>query len=52
MRKGALNDAAKKAGCNKIAYAHHKDDVIETMFQSLLFDSQDVVFLCSLSNML
>lgn len=24
MRKGALNDAIKKAGCNKVAYAHHK----------------------------
>ena len=29
MRKGALNLEAKAAGCNKIAYAHHKDDVIE-----------------------
>ena len=26
MRKGALNDTIKKLGCNKIAYAHHKDD--------------------------
>lgn len=25
MRKGALNEAIKKAGCNKVAYAHHKD---------------------------
>ena len=32
MRKGALNDFAKSIGCNKIAYAHHKDDMIETMF--------------------
>lgn len=40
MRKGALNDAAKKAGCNKIAYAHHKDDVIETMLLSLLFEGR------------
>ena len=28
MRKGALNQAALELGCNKIAYAHHKDDVI------------------------
>ena len=27
MRKGALNVAAKEMGCNKIAYAHHMDDV-------------------------
>ena len=28
MRKGALNEKAKEMGCNKIAYAHHRDDVI------------------------
>ena len=32
MRKGALNDAIKAFGCNKVAYAHHKDDVVETPF--------------------
>lgn len=31
MRKGALNDAMKAIGCSKVAYAHHKDDVVETM---------------------
>ena len=31
MRKGALNQTAKELGCNKVCYAHHKDDVIETM---------------------
>lgn len=40
MRKGALNDAIKKAGCNKIAYAHHKDDIIETMLLSLIFEGR------------
>ena len=29
MRKGALNQAAKNLGCNKIAYAHHRDDLID-----------------------
>ncbi len=38
MRKGALNDALKTLGCNKIAYAHHKDDVIETMLMSLIYE--------------
>ena len=37
MRKGALNEVSKKLGCNKIAYAHHKDDVVETMLLSLIY---------------
>ncbi len=40
MRKGALNAAIKDLGCNKIAYAHHKDDVIETMLLSLLYEGR------------
>lgn len=40
MRKGALNDAIKQLGCNKVAYAHHKDDIIETMLMSLLFEGR------------
>lgn len=40
MRKGALNEAIKKMGCNKVAYAHHKDDVVETMLLSLLFEGR------------
>ncbi|MDR0220800.1 MAG: tRNA 2-thiocytidine biosynthesis TtcA family protein, partial [Lachnospiraceae bacterium] len=40
MRKGAFNEAVKKAGCHKVAYAHHKDDVIETMLMSLIFEGR------------
>lgn len=40
MRKGALNEAIKKAGCNKVAYAHHKDDIIETMLMSLIYEGR------------
>ena len=40
MRKGALNDAIKREGCNKVAYAHHKDDVVETMLMSLIFEGR------------
>jgi len=40
MRKGALNDAIKQMGCNKVAYAHHKDDVIETMLLSLFYEGR------------
>ena len=40
MRKGALNQPIKSAGCNKVAYAHHKDDVVETMLMSLIFEGR------------
>ena len=40
MRKGALNQAMKNAGCGKVAYAHHKDDVVETMLMSLIFEGR------------
>lgn len=40
MRKGALNEQALKLGCNKIAYAHHKDDIIETMLLSLIYEGR------------
>lgn len=38
MRKGALNGKALELGCNKIAYAHHQDDVIETLFLSMFYE--------------
>ena len=40
MRKGALNTKAKEIGCNKVAYAHHKDDVVETMLLSLIYEGR------------
>ena len=40
MRKGALNDYAKQIGCNKVAYAHHKDDLLESMMMSFLFEGR------------
>ena len=40
MRKGALNQAIKETGCNKVAYAHHKDDVVETMLMSLIYEGR------------
>jgi len=38
MRKGAFNDKAKALGCNKLAYGHHRDDLVETMLLSLIFE--------------
>ena len=40
MRKGALNQKIKELGCNKVAYAHHKDDVVETMLLSLIYEGR------------
>lgn len=40
MRKGALNDFVKESGYNKVAYAHHMDDVIETTFLSMIFEGR------------
>lgn len=40
MRKGALNEKVKELGCNKVAYAHHKDDIIETMLLSLIYEGR------------
>lgn len=40
MRKGALNNKALELGCNKIAYAHHKDDIIETMMMSFIYEGR------------
>lgn len=40
LRKGAFNQAALDNGCNKIAYAHHRDDLIETMLLSLFYEGR------------
>lgn len=40
MRKGALNDLALQLGCNKVAYAHHKDDLIESMLMSFIYEGR------------
>ena len=40
MRKGALNETIREMGCNKVAYAHHKDDIIETMLLSLIYEGR------------
>lgn len=40
MRKGALNDVIRELGCNKVAYAHHKDDVVDTLMISLIYEGR------------
>lgn len=40
MRRGALNDAIKARGMNKLALGHHMDDAIETFLMSLVFEGR------------
>jgi len=40
MRKGALIGEALDRGCNKIALGHHRDDAVETMLMSLVFEGR------------
>lgn len=39
-RRKSLFDAAQELGCNKIAFGHHKDDIIETLLMNLIFDGK------------
>ena len=40
FRRGAVNRYAMEHGVNKIAYAHHHDDAVETFLMSLLYSGQ------------
>ena len=36
LKKGAVIKYAKELGCNKVAFAHHADDAIETLFMNMI----------------
>ena len=40
MRRGALYNAAKELGCNKVALGHHFDDAVETFMLNLFFEGR------------
>ena len=40
LRRGALVDAAKSLGANKIALGHHLDDAVETFMLSLMYEGR------------
>ena len=44
FRRGAMNRYAKEHDYNKIAYAHHQDDAVETFLMSLFWSGQLTTF--------
>ncbi len=40
MRRGALHNALKEKGFNKLALGHHADDAIETLFLSMFYEGR------------
>lgn len=45
IRRGAINTFAADHGFNKVAYAHHHDDAVETFLMSILCSGQLTTFL-------
>ncbi|HHV78218.1 MAG TPA: tRNA 2-thiocytidine biosynthesis protein TtcA [Firmicutes bacterium] len=44
LRRGALNNAAKSLGANKVALAHHLDDAVETLLMSMFYEGRMAAF--------
>jgi len=44
MRRGMLCDHAKELGCNKLALGHHREDALETLLMSVIFEGRLRVF--------
>ncbi len=45
LRKGAIIEAAKEYGCNKLAFGHHSDDAVETLFMNMIHGGRLATFL-------
>ena len=44
LKKGAVIQVAKRLGCNKVAFAHHSDDAIETLFLNMIYGARIATF--------
>lgn len=44
MKKAAINKVAKELGFNKVAFAHHADDAIETFFMNTMYGGRIATF--------
>ncbi len=45
FKKATVIEAAKKHGCNKVAFAHHSDDAVETLFMNMITGGKIATFL-------
>jgi len=44
MKKAIINKAAHELKCNKVAFAHHRDDAIETLFLNEIYGGRIATF--------
>ena len=44
LKKGAVIKTAKSLGCNKVAFAHHADDAIETLVMNMIYGGRIATF--------
>jgi len=44
LKKAIITKEAKKLGCNKIAFGHHIDDAIETLFMNMIGEGRIATF--------
>ncbi|MBO4737759.1 MAG: tRNA 2-thiocytidine biosynthesis protein TtcA [Bacilli bacterium] len=44
MKKAAINAEAKRLHCNKVAFAHHNEDSVETLFMNMLHGGRVATF--------
>ncbi|MEG0092457.1 MAG: ATP-binding protein [Erysipelotrichaceae bacterium] len=48
LKKGAIIKEAKRLGCNKLAFAHHGDDAIETLLLNMIHGARFATFPASM----
>lgn len=44
IKKAVVIEGAKKYGCNKVAFAHHSEDAIETLAMNMIFGGRIATF--------
>lgn len=44
MKKAIINSIARELKCNKVAFAHHMDDAVETLFMNIFYAGKIATF--------